>query len=343
MRITFLGDISLNNRLEHKSDLFEEFDFLKDEDFVIGNLECLVRGEMGINPYKIPSLSTSEDSFGSLRNLNLTHVSLANNHVYDNLESGFEKTTSKLNELGIKYFGAEVHKKETNFICLKKKDTKVGVLAYLDLNTNPNPPRNTKINVSALTIPKVKKDVAKWKNECDFLILYLHWGGRSENRCLPDYSQNLLISEIKSLDVDFVIGHHSHVVHPIAMHNELPVFYSLGNFCFDDIKFKDQVIRLKNVNREGAIISLEFESNNFTTYKVKRFAWDNNFKYNFCVKDKKVQKLMFQLVIFLHPKLLDLPYFIQNIIVRPIKFLFKDNFFRQLSKINYKKIKQLLK
>ena len=101
MRIAFLGDISFNDAY---NDLYERGvdPFLKisptlaDCDMVVGNLECLSEGDQGENLLKKPRLKAKTATLNYLKSLNISAVTLAHNHVYDNLEDGFTRTISFL-------------------------------------------------------------------------------------------------------------------------------------------------------------------------------------------------------------------------------------------------------
>ena len=109
--VCFLGDICLNNgydlSFKNKENPFGNIEpLLKNSKLVIGNLECTAWGEDGVNTLKIPRLNTKLETLNFLNNINLKLALLANNHIYDNLESGFRKTISFLESHGINYIGA---------------------------------------------------------------------------------------------------------------------------------------------------------------------------------------------------------------------------------------------
>ncbi len=107
-------------------------------------------GEKGENLLKNPRLKTTARTFDWLKELNVTHVSLANNHVFDNLDDGFKNTTKKLDELGIYYWGAKIGSPAQKYIELKEGEFVLGILTYADPDTNPCRPPDSKINLSIL-------------------------------------------------------------------------------------------------------------------------------------------------------------------------------------------------
>ena len=70
--ISFIGDISLNNKYNNLYNLGKEpfndiNNVLFSSDIVVGNLECISRGVNGENLYKKPRLKTNIETF----NMNL--------------------------------------------------------------------------------------------------------------------------------------------------------------------------------------------------------------------------------------------------------------------------------
>jgi hypothetical protein len=55
-----------------------------------------------------------------------------------------------------------------------------------------------------------------------------------------------------------VIGHHTHTFQSSMNYKGAPIYFSLGNFCFDDIVMDQQVFRMRESGRKGGILELEF-------------------------------------------------------------------------------------
>ena len=240
MKITFLGDISLNNRYndlyKEKSDPFKKVsDILYDADLVIGNLESPSEG-ISENKLKSPRLKTKKETLNYLKNINLNLALLANNHIYDNLEDGFKNTIDALNDLKISYIGAGYTAKEAAkpFYC-EKDNTKICILNYVTKDTNPNLPKDSKVFLNLFDEQKVIADIKEFSALCDKVILCLHWGGKVEGFYYPDHNQIFLTERLFENGVDLIIGHHSHTIQPKYLIGNKRVYFSLGNFCFDDV------------------------------------------------------------------------------------------------------------
>ena len=161
IRIKFIGDVSFNDRyielLESDPNPFGAiYPLLQDTDLVVGNLECLAEGTAQ-NEAKVPRIHTSVKALNALKHLNIGLVSLATNHVYDNLEDGFEKSVQKLDELGISHLGASLQSKEvTKPFIFEKNETKIGFLNYVHEDTNPKIPKEAKVYANIYDLPKIQ-------------------------------------------------------------------------------------------------------------------------------------------------------------------------------------------
>ncbi len=72
--------------------------------------------------------------------------------------------------------------------------------------------------------------VREVKQTADFVAVYIHWGNEKES--VPVAAQTDSAKELEAAGADLVIGDHPHVLQPVGFVNEMPVFYSMGNFLF---------------------------------------------------------------------------------------------------------------
>lgn len=58
---------------------------------------------------------------------------------------------------------------------------------------------------------------------------------------------------------DLIVGHHSHTLQPYEIYKNKYIFYSLGNFCFDNITSNGKQIEIDwKRNTEAVIINIYF-------------------------------------------------------------------------------------
>ena len=69
------------------------------------------------------------------------------------------------------------------------------------------------------------------------IIINIHWGKEYQGK--NNQAQQNLAHQIIDTGADLIIGHHSHVVQNIELYNDKLIFYSLGNFIFDQYFSKE--------------------------------------------------------------------------------------------------------
>jgi len=83
---------------------------------------------------------------------------------------------------------------------------------------------------SAYDSEDAQKQIAA-NNDSDLIVTYMHFGNEYSNS--PNENQVKIAHELIDYGADVVIGAHPHVTEGIEMYNGKPIFYSLGNFIFD--------------------------------------------------------------------------------------------------------------
>ena len=89
-----------------------------------------------------------------------------------------------------------------------------------------------------------------YSNDCgsiekaDLVLVHVHWGQEYDNE--PNDRQKDLAKAIADAGADVIIGAHPHVLEPIEVYNGTVIFYSLGNFVFDQGWSRTRTARLYN-------------------------------------------------------------------------------------------------
>ena len=147
-------------------------------------------------------------------------------------------TISHLKDAGITPIGAgenedEAHQAVTQDI----NGRKITILNYMDSNNfaeysyDVMPYANgSSPGYSAYNSADAQKQIAE-NNDSDLIVAYLHFGNEYSNS--PNEDQVRIAHELIDYGADVVIGSHPHVTQGIEMYNGKPIFYSLGNFIFD--------------------------------------------------------------------------------------------------------------
>ena len=90
----------------------------------------------------------------------------------------------------------------------------------------------------------------------DYLFVMVHWGVERTTE-LEDYQVNDG-HHIIDAGADAVIGMHSHCLQPVEYYNGKPIFYSLGNFIFN------QTIK----SGGGGAVQVTVDENGGISYKI---------------------------------------------------------------------------
>ena len=284
--IILVGDIMLDRGVEYmiktegKGDF--RFPFLKiaDElqkaDILFGNLEGPI-SDKGTKVGSIYSFRNDPKSIEGLTFAGFDVISLANNHVFDYGREALEDTLLRLKTAGIDYLGAGFNEKEAYSPIIKElNDTKIAFLVYTNLGpeTWKAGEENSGIAwISENNLETIKRDIEKVKKESDILIVSLHSG--EEYQKTPTQFQIEFSRAFIDAGADLVIGHHSHIIQPNEKYKDGWIFYSLGNFVFDQ-NFSEETMRgqiLKIIienNKIKEVVPINIKINNFFQPEIER-------------------------------------------------------------------------
>jgi len=279
IKIILVGDIMLDRGVEYmiKTQGQEDFrfpflnitDYLKEADILFGNLESQI-SDKGTNVGSEYSFRADPAAIEGLTFAGFDILSVANNHAFDYTKEAFKDSLLRLEDEGINYVGGGFNEREAFSPVIKKiNDTKIGFLSYVNLG--PQVWRATEENsgiawVDEEEIEKIKKDVEKAKENVDILIVSLHTG--NEYSPSPTQFQVNFSKAVIDAGADLIVGHHPHVVQPNEKYKQSHIFYSLGNFIFDQAfseeTMQGQIVEVLIKNKEiKEIIPKEIKLNNF--------------------------------------------------------------------------------
>ncbi|MFA6308569.1 MAG: CapA family protein [Clostridia bacterium] len=192
-------------------------------------------------------------------------VSLANNHIIDYYTRGLYDTTKLLDKEGIAYAGAGKNIDEARKLSvIEKNGVKIGLLAYTEMaylyyDGDPDIRFVAEKNsggVAPYDVDFIKEDIKKARDSVDVLIVSLHFG--IEYSLEPQQRQIDETHSFVDAGADIIIGHHSHQDQGIEIYNGKPIFYSLGNFIFDQndpISQRSFIINMELTNSKLSSLS----------------------------------------------------------------------------------------
>jgi poly-gamma-glutamate synthesis protein (capsule biosynthesis protein) len=164
-------------------------------------------------------------------------VSLANNHSLDWGTSGYIHTKKVLDDVGISNFGAYSETVPEYF------ETKLGTTTVIVYGINMI--SSTWNMARAIEVTKQLRQ----EHGSAHLIAFIHWGEEYHHN--QSVVQRELAHKLIDSGVDTIIGSHPHVVQGIEEYKGKYVFYSLGNFIFDQYFSKE--------TQEGYMLSIDMK------------------------------------------------------------------------------------
>ena len=227
----------------------------------------------------------------TLKKYNFNLFNLANNHSFDMGVDGFKESQINLKNAGISYYGQQYKINDDNLLVKQIGDFKFGLIGLDD-------------TINKVDTLKVKNLIQKAKDQgAEIIMVNIHWG--DEYKPLSNTRQRQLGHTLIDLGVDVIIGHHPHVVEEMEIYNNHPIFYSLGNFVFDQyfsvptqqelgigLVFKEEnnqksvsafVFPLESIKSQIQQMSFERATKYFDAWTAKSRLGDNQFN-NFNLK-----------------------------------------------------------
>lgn len=244
--ILIAGDFSPKERIVaiiDKGDIATSFpgvaDIVKMSDYSIVNFESTIPTPQSHPIKKVGShICCKANSVNALKILGFKMVTLANNHFMDYGEEGLQNTIDILRSNSLEYVGAGKNLEQASeYRIVKVNEKRVAVINACEhefsIATNKTPGCNP------LDVVNISYDIKKAKAEADYVLLIIHGG--NEHYQLPSPRMKKWYRFFIDQGADAVINHHQHCFSGYEVYNGKPIFYGLGNFCFDsasDIKYR---------------------------------------------------------------------------------------------------------
>lgn len=106
---------------------------------------------------------------------------------------------------------------------------------------------------------KLNKDIEEARKKADYIVVLASWGDREYVNWALDYQSEMGHALIDA-GADLVIGTHQHWVSEIEFYKGKPIFYSLGNFVFDQTH--------TDPTRQGIFVKFYFFQKNLVSVKI---------------------------------------------------------------------------
>jgi len=254
-KLLFVGDLNFDRYMrEVINEKGGDFIFscignsLKEADLVIGNLEGPITDNPSVSVgTEIGSPANYTFTFPPvtaelLHDYNIKLVNIGNNHISNFKESGVVSTKNYLEKAEVNYFGG-INGDEPIYRTRLGR-TNVSFISFNQFGGD--------------TSEKIADKIENENKNGRLVIVYAHWG--EEYGPITDYQKNIAKLFVKS-GAKAIIGSHPHIISPSEKIGDTIIYYSLGNFVFDQY-WNSEV-------RTGLMLELDIKDSQITISEHK--------------------------------------------------------------------------
>lgn len=238
----FVGDVMLGRNIKKLGEakgydkLFEKVTgFWKNADLVFANIESAVL-KNDVSSYKEFDknlhLWADYDGIEAARSAGINVFACANNHAFDYGAKAVKQLVNYYEKKNIIYSGIGRNTEEAaSYKIIECNGVKIAFLSITEVFYKRSMSTSTSAGVYTTGFSDYNGLVYRASKEADVTIVYIHWGEENEtsaNDLQFTYGHQLIDS-----GADIVIGSHPHIVQEVELYGNGIIFYSLGNFIFD--------------------------------------------------------------------------------------------------------------
>ncbi len=239
MKVLIAGDFAprarLAKQIEEKKfgEVFPEDlrSIITSVDFSFVNFESPVVEE-GCNPIPKcgPNLCCTPEAAEAVKYAGFTGVTMANNHILDFGANGLKKSVEccKVRELDVIGVGDNIEDAE-KVLYLEKSGKTLAVINCCEHEFSIA--TDTEAGANPLNPVRQFYTIRETRKKADYVLVIVHGG--HEHFQLPSPRMVETYHFFVDAGADAVVNHHQHCFSGYEVYNGKPIFYGLGNFCFD--------------------------------------------------------------------------------------------------------------
>lgn len=228
-----------------------------------------------------PNLGGSQASIKAIKEVGFNVCTLANNHILDQGEESCLKTKIHLEEAGLKTIGVGRDLESSTIPLILVSDmTKVAVINCCEHEFSIAGIKSAGAN--PLNPIQQYRQITKAKKEADFVLVIVHGG--HEHCQYPSPRMKETYRFFVEAGADCVVNHHQHCFCGYEIYNEKPIFYGLGNFCFDRISKRNSIWNY------GFMVSLNFQKEKPVRFELHPYEQCNEKPTVEPLKDEVLKK-----------------------------------------------------
>lgn len=199
----------------------------------------------------------------ALANAGFDLMSVATNHIKDCGkkycgDQAFFDTLENMDRVGIQYVGAgENIDAAIKPVVISANGLRFGFVSLGEVNERVYADASTP-GIGVLSLKNLDAAITTVKEVADVVVFMPHSGPEDWPEVTPQ--QYYWARNAVAAGADLVVMNHAHIIQGVQMIDDVPVFYSLGNFVFDQIWSRDhqQSVILKVIFYEDEIVGYEF-------------------------------------------------------------------------------------
>lgn len=261
IKLFITGDFCMNNRASKSLDLTSIIELTEfvESDYRLTNLEAPITTNLLKELKTGPSLKNPLESIDVLKSSKFNLLCLANNHIMDYGSKGLVDTLEICKKNNINYIGAGCNKKiASDPFVIEKGGYKLAIINIAENEfgeaSEERPGFYAYDPIDAFYL------INYWKSKVDDIVIIFH-GGHEHYR-LPSPKVQKRYRFLIDSGATAVIAHHTHCFSGYENYNEGIIFYSLGNFIFDNPHKRDD-----NWNY-GFALSIVFDLESKISFKI---------------------------------------------------------------------------
>ena len=263
MKILIAGDFCPQHRVaaifekeKYELVLSEVQSVISETNYSIVNLECPIVTSSAIPiEKKGPNLHCTPNVVNALKYAGFNCVTLANNHFRDYGDDGIFETLSNLDACGIDHVGGDVDATKANNVLYKSIENQT--LAIINCCEHEfSIASSTQAGSNPLNPVQQYYTICEARQNADYVLVIVHGG--HEHFQLPSPRMVETYRFFVDAGADAVVNHHQHCFSGYEVYKGKPIFYGLGNFCFDRKDMQN------GIWTEGYMIIFDFFDSNIS-------------------------------------------------------------------------------
>ena len=220
-------------------------------DYAIVNFECPVLKKEAKPISKTgPNLHCTENAMECIARTGFNCVTLANNHFRDFGQIGVLNTLESCRKYGVDYVGGGKNLAEALQVLYKRINGQE--LAIINVCEHEwSIASENQGGSNPMDLVGISRQIKEAHYYADYVLLIVHGGTELYN--LPTPRMKKTYRFFVEQGADAVINHHQHCYSGYEIYCGKPIFYGLGNFCFDKPHTKNDKLW-----KEGIMVEIQF-------------------------------------------------------------------------------------